>query len=480
MRSGVSGDILDRIVEERRRRVAEEGPAQGVRIPAWREVPLVPLVQEPCVIAEFKRRSPSRGAICDEADPVVQVGAYVAQGVRAVSVLTEEAYFGGSLADLMRVKERFPHLAVLRKDFLLSEEDVEVSYRAGADAVLLIARVLPQDRLGRMLDLTGRCGMTALVEVHTPEDVEKVRRFEPPLVGINARDLATFRVDLLHPVRLRGLVDWDARVVFESGLWTRAHGYVAGSSGAWGVLVGEAVMREQGRVREIMEGLAAGKRDWVRGRRFWSGLPAGRTLVKVCGLTREEDVALADRLGADLLGFILAPSPRQVDRSFLERIGPVRARRVGVVVGEQGGGLEEAVRLVEEGLLDGIQCHGEEDPEVVGSLCVPWYKAVRVRERGDLEGGERYGAVRVLLDARVEGVCGGTGVRVPEEVVEEAARRGPVWLAGGLGPGNVGEVVRRFRPELVDASSGLEAAPGVKDREKLERFFREIRDAEGV
>ena len=135
--------------------MAEEGPALGLRLPARRDVPLVPFAQDPCLIAEFKRRSPSRGAIAEEADPVEQVGAYVSQGVRAVSVLTEEGYFGGSLGDLVRIKERFPRVAVLRKDFLHFEEDVEVSWRAGPDALLPIVGISPS--VCCIVSSDGRC-----------------------------------------------------------------------------------------------------------------------------------------------------------------------------------------------------------------------------------------------------------------------------------------------------------------------------------
>ncbi|MFW6261108.1 MAG: bifunctional indole-3-glycerol phosphate synthase/phosphoribosylanthranilate isomerase, partial [Spirochaetota bacterium] len=147
-RLGVSGSdatdgtaprsIRDEIVARRRARISAEGHALGADVPAERIAPLVRFLRAPRLVCEIKRKSPSRGAIDAGLDPVELAGRYVSRGVRSVSVLTEEDFFAGSLADLMAVKRAHPNLAVLRKDFLVDEEDVEVSYRAGADAVLLI------------------------------------------------------------------------------------------------------------------------------------------------------------------------------------------------------------------------------------------------------------------------------------------------------------------------------------------------------
>ena len=211
--------IRDRIVAGRRERVAREGPALGASVPAERQAPAAPFTAEPLVICEIKKRSPSRGAIDADLDVVAQAGRYAAAGIRHVSVLTEPDHFGGSLDDLIRIKRRFPELAVLRKDFLLDERDVEVSHRAGADAVLLIAGMIDRDRLASMLHAAERLGMAALVEVHDPADVDEVRDLRPSLIGINARDLTTFSTDLAHPLRLRPVIDWPARLVFESGIF---------------------------------------------------------------------------------------------------------------------------------------------------------------------------------------------------------------------------------------------------------------------
>jgi indole-3-glycerol phosphate synthase/phosphoribosylanthranilate isomerase len=145
---------------------------------------------------------------------------------------------------------------------------------------------------------------------------------------------------------------------------------------------------------------------------------------------------------------------------------------VGVVTEPQG--TAQARALLERGLLDALQLHGEEQPGECLAAGFPYFKALRLREPADAARAGEYGCPRVLADAWSAGARGGTGRRVPGELVEKLAAERPLWLAGGLGPDNIREVVRRRRPELVDASSRLEASPGVKDRAALELFFAEI------
>jgi indole-3-glycerol phosphate synthase/phosphoribosylanthranilate isomerase len=194
--------------------------------------------------------------------------------------------------------------------------------------------------------------------------------------------------------------------------------------------------------------------------------------VKVCGLTRAEDALLAAGLGADLLGFVFAPSPRKADPSLLQELRALRVLKVGVVTEPEG--TRQARELLNQGLLDALQLHGEESARQCAAAGFPYFKAVRLREPMDVARAGDYGCPRVLADAWAPAARGGTGKRIPEELVGLLARERPLWLAGGLGPDSIRQVVRRWRPELVDASSLLEASPGVKDRQALERFFAEI------
>ncbi|MFP4331478.1 MAG: bifunctional indole-3-glycerol phosphate synthase/phosphoribosylanthranilate isomerase [Spirochaetaceae bacterium] len=495
-------DILRKIADLRRRRLEAEGPALGAEVPAEREVPLRPFFAAPEIICEIKRRSPSAGSISQIPDPVEQAERYLTAGAPSVSVLTEEDHFGGSLDDLVAVKRAFPQLAVLRKDFLFDRRDLELSYRAGADAVLLIASMLEADQIAEIFAAAEDLGMAVLAEAHDREDLAKLRPHRPALVGINSRDLTTFRVDPMVPISLAPEVDWDCRLVFESGIYWAEQVRVALEAGFDGILVGEAVVREPGRIGRLIAALE----DSPRGGRdsFWALLarrrspdpaapgPAAarsRPLVKVCGITREEDARLAAELGADLLGFIIADSPRELPESDLRALltslsgpGGVDCPRIGVLVARKGRVLDErrllrARALLKEGLLNAVQLHGDELSEECALLAYPYYKAIRPRSAEDLEAGTGYRSPRVLLDGFSAAGYGGTGTAVAEELVDSWRETRSLWLAGGITPDNVKDLIRRFEPELLDVASGVEASAGVKDRNKLIRLFKEIEHA---
>jgi len=469
-------NIRDTIVGQRRERIARDGHGMGVAVPRARTAARAAFGADPFLVCEVKRRSPSRGDIAGGADAVSQAREYALRGATSVSVLTEQDNFGGSLADLMLIKEALPGLALLRKDFLLDEEDVEVSFRAGADAVLLIASLLDAETLRALHSRALSLGMAAVVEVHDAADVEKCRPFAPPLIGVNCRNLATFAVDPLVPLMLRPRITWPARLLFESGVRDAEDILVARSGGFSGVLVGETVMRHPERITSLLAGFAPRPPD------FWPRLMAryrpGRPLAKICGITIAKDAEAAVAAGADALGFVFAPSTRRASPDLLREIRGLQTLKVGVVVTERENGvprLDPATQaLLDEGLIDAIQLHGDEGPEECAAIAFPYYKAIRARGSADVASMEGFRCPRVLADAYSEKATGGTGQRVPEDLVREIAKARPLWIAGGIGPGNVGQVIDSFAPELIDASSGLEESSGHKDPARLARFFEEI------
>ena len=475
MRAG--NGIIQEIAALRRERIRRQGHGMGVPLPASRAVPIVPFGADPFIICEVKRRSPSRGGIAPGRDAVELARLYAESGVRSVSVLTEQERFDGSLEDLRRIKEALPGLSVLRKDFLLDVEDVEVSWRAGADAVLLIASLLDRHSLEAMHAEALRLGMKALVELHDAEDIEKCRALAPPLIGINCRDLETFTVDLLDPVGLLPRVSWKQRAVFESGIRAPEDVLLARSAGFEGVLVGETAMRSPEMIPALVQALRAGPGGfWPR---LWARRAQGLPLVKICGITRVVDAEAARAAGADALGFVLAPSKRRADPALLRDLRGMDILKVAVVVTEKSGGewcLDPAVAdLLGRGLVDAVQFHGDESPEDCAAMAFPYFKAARIREPADVLAMGRYRSPRVLADAWSSVAAGGTGNRIPADLARDVRRTGALWLAGGIRPENVGEILQELAPELIDASSGLEESPGRKDPGRISSFFEEIR-----
>lgn len=469
-------NIRDEIVAKRQVRVNRLGHSEGADVPKRREVPIVPFMGTNGLICEVKRRSPSKGDIAPGLDAVAQAGVYVAAGARNLSVLTEPEGFGGSLDDLMRVKRRFPDVAVLRKDFLFDNDDIDVAWRAGADAVLLIAGMLSADRLNMLYRCAKGLGLEVLVEVHDDEDVEKARRFAPGLVGINSRDLATFRIDPLLPVRVKAGIDWEARVVYESGIRHPDQAAFAVSAGFSGLLVGEGVVRDPALAGQLLEAMRSAKPA-----RFWPEMGArlaaagGRPLVKLCGIAREDDARLAVDLGADVLGFVFHPSsPRSASPSLLSAIRDLPVPKVAVTVNAEGAaGLPDEVEaLLREGLVDAAQLHGDESPDDCARLWPVSYKALRPRNADETAMAAAYRCPRILLDAAAN-VPGGSGRRVGLDVLD--AWEAPLWLAGGITPDNARRIVETRKPELLDVASGVEDAPGVKNRKKMDRLLRAVK-----
>ncbi len=467
-------NILEKIVEQRKAAIRQKGHAMGCAVPEKRTAPLVRFVTDPFLVCEIKRSSPSKGKIAAELDSVSQASVYAGHGVRSVSVLTESAYFGGSLTDLMDVKKAFPSLALLRKDFLFSREDIDVSYRAGADAILLIASILSADELAALHSYADSLGLAVLVELHGDEDADKARRIKPGLTGINARDLATFAIDIAFPLAARKKVDWDTSLLFESGIHSEEDACVALGAGFRGILVGEAVVRRPALIAELLSAFARKKRD------FWGRLYLrNKPFVKICGMTNEDDARHAAEHGADLIGFIFADSKRRADVALPKKLSKLDILKVGVVVTDgKPGSLDTAVAaLLDEGYIDAIQFHGTEEPSACFRLAFPYYKVLRLRDSRDVSAICDYACPRVLIDAYSEKGAGGTGENVPESLVIEAAGKKPLWLAGGLDANNVGSAIDRLSPELVDAASRLEASPGKKDHALVERFIRDAKSA---
>ena len=245
--------ILDEIAAHKRRELAEaqeRHPPAEVACAA-RAMPLPRPFREalraggngpyPAVIAEIKRHSPAKGALRADADPAALAASYAGAGAAALSVLTDARYFHGSLADLQVARAAVP-VPVLRKDFLLDPYDVFAARAAGADSVLLIVAILAPAELTGLLALAHSLGMEPLVEVHTADEMARAADAGAAIIGINNRDLHTFRVDLGTTERLAPLAPPDALLVGLSGIATPDDARRMAAAGARAVLVGEALV----------------------------------------------------------------------------------------------------------------------------------------------------------------------------------------------------------------------------------------------
>ena len=242
-------------------------------------------------IAEVKRRSPSAGDLRPDADPATITAAYERAGAAAVSILVDER-FGGTWEDLRAARDAAA-LPLLAKGFFASADDLRTAREAGADAVLLLLRDLADDHAIALMGAAADLGLETLVEAHDAAELDRAVALGAPVIGINARNLSTFEIDRAEQLRLVARAPRDRVVVAESGIESRAQGAAAELAGADAILVGSTLMRAPDPATKLAELVS-------------------RPLVKVCGLTRDEDVTAAVEAGADMAGFVLADaSPRR-------------------------------------------------------------------------------------------------------------------------------------------------------------------------
>jgi indole-3-glycerol phosphate synthase len=208
--------------------------------------------REISLIAEIKKQSPSQGLICLDFQPQEIAKVYQEAGAQAISVLTEEDFFGGSLSYINEIKNTV-NLPILRKDFILEPYQVYESRFYGADAILFIADLLPKDKLAELMQLTDSLGMDYLVEVHAEKELKRVLSLKTPLIGINNRDLHTLEVDFKTTEKLFPLIPKDKVVVVESGVKSYQDVLFLKILGVKAVLVGEAILRAENKRQKIEE-----------------------------------------------------------------------------------------------------------------------------------------------------------------------------------------------------------------------------------
>lgn len=196
------------------------------------------------VIAEVKRASPSRGIMQPNLDPIMQSISYQDHGASAISVITEENFFKGSLEDLQKVRNACS-LPILLKDFIVHEYQIYEAYTLGADAVLLITAALSERELCNFVDLAFKIGVEPVVEVHDINELPIALKTKTRIIGINNRDLVTFRVDINTTSSLAPLISKDRLIISESGIRNTQDAQNVANYGARAILVGEALVTSQ-------------------------------------------------------------------------------------------------------------------------------------------------------------------------------------------------------------------------------------------
>jgi indole-3-glycerol phosphate synthase/phosphoribosylanthranilate isomerase len=452
------------------------------------------------IIAEFKRRSPSAGTIRSDLSATDVVTRYERGGACAISVLTDEQYFGGSILDLGVIRASTA-LPLLRKDFIIDEIQIYEAAAVGADAVLLIAAALDDDALERLrATAEDELGLDAVVEVHTSDELHRAVMTGARIIGVNNRDLRTFQTSLETSERLIAEAPRDRIMISESGLKNPKSLRHLRALGFRGFLIGEALMRASD--------LEAALRDFIAGAEDQPSLqtgcshrpvagPAGfptahsavatadrsnAIQIKICGVTTANDAHACVELGADMIGFNFYPvSPRYIEPAMVRRIVdglPARTCAVGVFVDADTG---EIRKLAKTAGVRCVQLHGHTTLESCNELAREFrvIRALSTDTRFEPEHAAAFPECDVLIDAYHPELRGGTGQTCDWSAARAAMRHTRfLILSGGLDAQNVGRAIAAVTPHAVDVCSGIEKAPGVKDHDAIKDFIAAVRTAE--
>lgn len=454
-------------------------------------------VETPCALmAEIKRASPSKGIIDIDASAAVQARTYALAGAAAISVLTEPEWFKGSIDDLRAARQAVNAMpnrpAILRKEFIFEEYQILEARLAGADTVLLIVKMLSDEELARLYKYSLEVlGMEPLVEVNSREEMKRALKVGAKVIGVNNRDLHSFKVDLETTSGLVDMIDKDKVILCAlSGISTRADVARYEKEGVGAVLVGESLMRAGKSVTAFISALLNPTPTLTT--------PAPEVLVKICGTRTVEAAKVAVEAGADMIGIILAANTKRTvttetaqaishvvhttrkgglsapptstpsspsasdwfthSRNHLSH--PTRALLVGVFRNQPLAYVLATQRSLD---LDIVQLHGTEPLEWATLIPVPVLRRFAADEPGLATRGLHAAAV-------LDHGAGGTGQRVDAAAVLRAPV--PVMLAGGLDDRNVRAVLEECGLEAVvgvDVSSGVETE-GRQDLLKVRAF----------
>ena len=472
--------ILKQITDLRNKRISEKGFTFGYNIPEKRIYPIVRAeLNKSIVICEIKRGSPSEGKMNTIDNPVEWGERYFNAGADVISVLTEEDHFFGSLDDLMKLKSSFPERCFLRKDFIQHTEDIDIAYRAGADMILLIAAILDDQTLAIMKNHADKLGLASIIEVHTEDELKRVLKVSPQIIGINSRNLDTFEIDRNYPHALKQMIPQDIKVVYESGIRDYHDTFFCGVSGFDGLLIGTGIVKSRDlnkTIANLISGFRKGRSNCspVYSRFFYKYYIENKPFIKICGITTSEDADFVADYKPDMLGFVFAQSPRRVSCRSLKDITVNLNKNIiktAVVVDKID--IENAVFAYREGLIDIIQYHGEIDNEEAYEIGIPWYKAIRMNDPEMAL--TPYRSPFVLFDAFDRTTYGGTGKRLDDVMIKAIMKDNRyLCLAGGINNSNISEILNKYAPAMIDLSSGLENAPGIKDHRLINDFFKAI------
>lgn len=418
--------------------------------------------KRPAFIAEVKLRSPSEG-ILYSGNPVNLAQTYERANVDAISVLTDSQSFGGNLKLLHDISQSVG-LPLLRKDFIFDNVQLIESIQNHADAVLLIANLLSEQKLRGLITFAHELGIVPVVEAISKQELKLAVKAGAKIIGVNSRNLHTLEVNYDSALELLKSIPKSITALMFSGITKRRDIERAIEYGAQGILVGTSLLQANNIEFKIKELMVMASNNFI---------------IKICGLKDIESARIVIKKKPTMVGLNFVPnSVRYVDVEIAQKISRLAHKHNIFTVGVfENQPIEQVISTVQAVHLDYVQLHGNEDESYCRKIHVPIIKKITLRTTMEdtKRQIDRYeNIVDIFLIDRPKQ---GEGPLVNIKQVGNLVEKYPVMVAGGLNKDNVGDIIRKTGKSLlgVDASSGLEKVIGEKDEQLVSNFVEQAR-----
>lgn len=396
------------------------------------------------LIAEIKKASPSDGEICQKFSPIAIAKKYERAGASAISVLCDKNFFKGDPKYMKKVAENTLKTPILCKDFIIDEYQIYEARKYGADAILLIASILTEEQMSKFIKIAKSLNMDALCEVHTLMELEKVLKTPAKIIGINNRDLHTFKIDISTTSKIAKHIPKDKLIVSESGLSSKSD-IEKLPERIDAILVGTALMKGT-KINEFID-----------------------KKIKICGIRTVKDAKFCEKLGINFIGLnFVSTSKRLVTLNKAEAICKA-VRKIATVGIFQNQSIANVNSIAQKLNLDYIQLSGDESVAFVKKCCRPVIKTIPLKKNPDLKKAEKYlpYATYILFDGISPG--SGTPINISLKNVKY-----PFLIAGGISSKNVEKIVKSTNPLGIDIASGIET-DGKTDLKKIKLIFNKLK-----
>lgn len=413
------------------------------------------------IIAEIKFASPSKGNLKDEKSILERTKEYEKAGVVAISIVTEKHFFKGSTKMIKELRE-ITTLPILQKDFVIDQYQIYEAKGLGADAVLIIAKILKEKELTTFVDLAINLGIEPVVEVNSFKDLKKALKTSTKVIAVNARDLDTFKIDISAACKLLKQIPKQYIKLGFSGVQDHNQIKQYREAGVDGVLVGTLLMKAKD-ISGVILSLQPEFNSQVK--------------VKICATRSLEAAELAAKNGAEFIGFVFTPKTKthSISLKTAMHISRKLKGKINLVGVFQNMSLKKVQKIIKKCNLDYAQFHGDESPEYLEKIKIKKIKAFRFPGKFNISKARKQMKKFKVDYYLIDRIKQSEGPIIDLADASKLAAEFPLIFAGGLNPENISQITKIVKPQVVDVASGVETN-GYQDLKKIKDFIKNAKE----